>query len=157
MGTTNKLQGTEKFVLLNLSSEEVEKINGKTTIYFHKLKKDQDFQIKRGRGRAEKNTLSKVMIPVPENYIEYMPLDSPNLKIDKVNQATIGCFTILNSHNKMNCADITSDGAIIVCGLKDGTLNVWVIDKDMDIDINGIIQFYFLYFYRKCFKIVGRI
>jgi hypothetical protein len=137
IGTTNTLQGVEKFVLLNLSGEEVEKINGRTSIHFHKIKKDQDFQIKRGRGRGERLTSSKVMIPVPDNYIEAMPLDAPNLKIDKNNQPTIGCFTILNSNNKMNCADITSDGAIVACGLKDGSINVWVIDKDLNIDING--------------------
>ncbi len=77
------------------------------------------------------------MIPVPENYIEYMPLETQNIKIDKTNQPTIGCYTILNSHNKMNCADISADGSIIACGLKDGIINVWITDKDMNIEING--------------------
>lgn len=77
------------------------------------------------------------MIPVPENYLEYMPLETPNLKLDKNNPPTIGCFTILNSHNKMNCSDITIDGSIVACGFKDGSISVWIIDKDMKIDING--------------------
>lgn len=66
-----------------------------------------------------------------------MPLETPNLKIDKNSPPTIGCLTILNTHNKMNCADMAVDGSVIACGFKDGSINVWIIDKDMDIDING--------------------
>jgi hypothetical protein len=137
VGTSETIEGVEKFVLLNLTGEEVEKINGKTSIYYNKIKKDQDIIVKRGRGRSEKSSLSKVIIPVPENYLEYMPLETPGLKLDRNNPPTIGCFTILNSHNKMNCADITTDGSIVACGFKDGSISVWVIDKDMKIDING--------------------
>jgi hypothetical protein len=92
----------------------------------------------KGKGRGEKNTLSKVLIPIPENYLEYMPMETPNLKIDKNNLPTIGCFTILNSHNKLNCADMSVDGGLIACGFKDGTITVWAIDKDLPIDINGM-------------------
>jgi hypothetical protein len=137
------LENSEKFVLLNLTGEELEKINGKTTIYYSKLKKDQDLQLKaKGKAKGEKNSLSKVIIPIPDSYIEYMPLDVPNLKIDRNNLPTIGCFTILNSHNKMNCADISSDGSIVACGFKDGTITVWINDKEMNIDINGIYCIY---------------
>ncbi len=126
-------------MLLNLTGEELEKINGKTTIYYSKLKKDQDLQLKtKGKGKGEKNSISKVIIPIPDSYIECMPLEIPNLKIDRNNLPTIGCFTILNSHNKMNCADISSDGSIVACGFKDGSIIVWINDKDMIIDINGI-------------------
>ncbi len=137
------MENSEKFVLLNLTGEELEKINGKTTIYYSKLKKDQDLQLKaKGKAKGEKNSLSKVIIPIPDSYIEYMPLDVPNLKIDRNNLPTIGCFTILNSHNKMNCADISSDGSIVACGFKDGTITVWINDKEMNIDINGIYCIY---------------
>lgn len=137
------MENSEKFVLLNLTGEELEKINGKTTIYYSKLKKDQDLQLKaKGKAKGEKNSLSKVIIPIPDSYIEYMPLDVPNLKIDRNNLPTIGCFTILNSHNKMNCADISSDGSIVACGFKDGTITVWINDKEMNIDINGIYCVY---------------
>ena len=141
MGTIESVTGLDKFVLLNLSGEELDKINGKTSIYYNKIKKDQDILAKKGRGRGEKNSLSKVLIPVPENYLEYMPIETPNLKIDKANLPTIGCFTILNSHNKLNCADVTNDGGIIACGFKDGTITVWITDKDMKIDIDGKFKF----------------
>ena len=56
-----------KFVLLNLTGDEMDKINSKTSIYCSKIKKDMDIQIKgKGRAKGEKLTLSKVMIPVPE-------------------------------------------------------------------------------------------
>jgi hypothetical protein len=144
VGTTDALENSEKFVLLNLTGEELEKINGKTTIYYNKLKKDQELQLKtKGKGRGDKNSLSKVIVPIPDSYIEYMPLEVPNLRIDKNNLPTIGCFTILNSHNKMNCADVTIDGSIVACGFKDGTITVWINDKDMILDINGNICIYF--------------
>ena len=41
----------------------------------------------------------------------------------------------------MNCADITNDGSIISFGFKDGIILVWILDNDMQLDINGI---YFL-------------
>ncbi len=142
MASTDTINEVEKFVLLNLTGEEVEKINGKTTIYYNKIKKDQDMLMKRARGqKSEKSSLSKVMIPVPENYLEYMPLETPNLKLDKANLPTIGCFTILNSHNKLNCADIATDGSITACGFKDGSVTVWVFDKNMKIEINGKISY----------------
>ena len=150
IGSTDTFEHSDKFVLLNLTGEELEKINGKTSIYYNRIKKDQDLQQKKGRGRSDKNNLAKVVIPVPENYLEYMPLETPNVKIDKSNPPTVGCFTVLNSHNKLNCADMTADGSIIACGFKDGTINVWVIDKDMNIEINGI---YNINLYRKCVKV----
>jgi hypothetical protein len=66
-------------------------------------------------------------------------LEVNNLKIDKNNLPTVGCFTILNTHNKMNCADITNDGSIIAFGFKDGVILVWILDNDMQLDINGYI------------------
>lgn len=32
---------------------------------------------------------------------------------------------------------MTNDGNILACGYKDGTIMVWITDKDMIIDING--------------------
>jgi hypothetical protein len=137
MGTNTSIGEADRFVLLNLSGEEIEKINGKTSIYTNKLRKDQEMQVKKGKGKGDKNNLAKVMIPIPENYLEHMPMEVPNLKIDRVGLPTIGCITILNSHNKMNCADMTTDGGIMACGFKDGSITVWVMDKEMNIDING--------------------
>ena len=131
-------EAKDKYVLLNISGEEIEKINGRTAIYYNKIRKDVDLQIKgKGRGRGEKNILSKVLIPVPDLVNESVPLEINSLKIDKKNPPTVGCFTILNSHNSMNCADITTDGSIVCCGFKDGSIMVWILDKDMEIEING--------------------
>jgi len=124
-------------VLLNLTSEEIEKINGRTPIYYNKVKKDQDLLQKKGRGKLEKDMLSKVSIPIPENYLETLPIETPNLKIDRSTLPTIGCYTILNSHNKLNCADISQDGSVVACGFKDGSITLWVTDKEMVTEING--------------------
>lgn len=137
VGTTDTIEGIEKFVLLNLSGEDLDRINGKTAIIHSKYRKDNEVQMKRGRGRGDKPGGSKVIIPLPENFLEYLPIETPNLKIDKSNLPTVGCFTILNTHNKLNCADITQDGSLIVCGFKDGTISVWVINSEMKVDING--------------------
>lgn len=140
--TISNIEGVDKFVLLNLTGDEVEKINGKTGIYYNKIKKDNDVVLKsKGKGRGEKNMLHKVSIPIPDSYFETIPLESTNVKIDKNNDIpTIGCFTILNTHNKLNCADMTQDGSLIACGFKDGTIMVWLCDKNMEIDINGIYK-----------------
>jgi hypothetical protein len=128
----------DKFVLLNLSSEEVEKINSKTNIYYNKIKRDHEALNKnKSRGRGDKGSLSKVIIPTPEAYFDNLPLDTVNLRIDR--NPNIGCLTLLNTYNRMNCADVTLDGGIIACGFKDGSIMVWVIDKEVDIDITGII------------------
>jgi hypothetical protein len=126
----------DKFVLLNLTGEEVEKINSKTAIYYNKIKRDQELNKPKGKGvKGEKNTLSKVLIPIPEAYYENIPIETANLKVEK--NPNIGCLTLLNTHNKMNCADMTQDGGIIVCGFKDGSIMIWVIDKEIDIDITS--------------------
>jgi hypothetical protein len=70
-------------------------------------------------------------------YLESIPLEITNIKIDKKSLPTIGCFTLLNTHNKMNCADITNDGAIITFGFKDGVILAYVLDNEMHLDING--------------------
>ena len=93
----------------------------------------------KSKGRTEKNTLGKYLIPIPESYYDNVPLEQVNLKIDKSANITIGCFTLLNTHNKMNCADMTCDGSILACGFKDGSIQVWIIDKDITIDVNGKI------------------
>ena len=77
------------------------------------------------------------MIPISESYFDNVPLENVNLKIEQNSNVNIGCFTLLNTHNKMNCADMTCDGSILACGFKDGSIQVWITDKDMVIDING--------------------
>jgi hypothetical protein len=128
----------DKFILLNLTSEEVEKINSKTMIYYSKVKRDHNETLNKtkGRGRGEKGSgLSKVLIPIPDAYFENLPLDTVSLKIER--NPNIGCLTLLNSYNRMNCADMANDGGIIACGFKDGSVMVWVIDKEVDIDISS--------------------
>lgn len=144
ISNAKEVGGVDKFVLLNLSGEEVEKINGRTTIYYNKVKKEGIEQVKgtgKGRGRGEKASLSKFMIPVPESYYENMPLETVSLKIDR--NPNIGCFTLLNTFNKMNCGDICIDGSIVACGYKDGSIMIWVTDKNMKINITCINFFLF--------------
>jgi hypothetical protein len=115
----------------------VEKINSKTTIYYNKIKRDNEILTKtKGRGnKFDKNALARVIIPIPEAYFDNQPIDNVSLKIDK--NPHIGCLTLLNTHNKMNCADMSLDGGIIACGFKDGSIMIWVIDKELDIDITS--------------------
>ncbi len=141
----SKLNGTkdstseDKFVLLNLTGEEVEKINSRTAIYYNKIKRDNEALNKtRGRaGKNDKNTLSRYLIPIPEAYFDSLPLENTSLKINK--NPSIGCITLLNTNNRMNCADMSVDGGVIACGFKDGSIMVWVIDKEIDLDISGNI------------------
>lgn len=91
----------------------------------------------KGKAKGEKNTLAKYLIPIPESYFDNLPIEQVNLKIEKNANITIGCFTLLNTHNKMNCADMTADGSILTCGFKDGSIQVWITDKDLVLDING--------------------
>ena len=126
-----------RFLLLNHSGEEIEKINSRTQIYYNKINKEQIDTANKGKGRSkgEKNLLSKVIIPFPEQLNEFVAMDPPLIKINKKNPPTIGCFTVLNTNNKLNCADMTSEGGIIACGYKDGSIMVWVLDKDINIEI----------------------
>mmetsp|Transcript_38505 Transcript_38505/g.39934 ORF Transcript_38505/g.39934 Transcript_38505/m.39934 type:complete len:590 (-) Transcript_38505:36-1805(-) len=125
------------YVLLNLSSDELDKINCGTNIFSAKIKKDNDLQLKAGkRHKGEKSLLSKVIIPIPEQYYDVQALDNTTLKIDSTSAPTVGCFTILNSHNKMNCSDFSIDGSLIAIGLKDGQIYFWVLDKEFPEDIS---------------------
>lgn len=122
-------------MLLNLAGEDVEKINSRTGIYFNKTSRDNENQTKgKGKSKGDKNILAKTLIPIPETYYDAMPLETANLKVER--SPTIGCFTVLNTHNKMNCADMTVDGSIICIGFKDGTIKVWVLNKDLTVEIS---------------------
>lgn len=125
------------FVLLNLSGEEVDRINCNTSIYTSKIKKDTDLNFKSTkRLKGEKNLLSKVIIPIPEQYFDISPLDNTMIKVDKENPPSIGCFTILNTNNKMNCCDISTDGSIVAAGLNDGNILVWILDNEFPNEVN---------------------
>ena len=60
-----------------------------------------------------------------------------NLKIDKSSLPTVGCFTLLNTYNKMNCADFANDGSLVAAGFKDGSIVIWVLDNTMQLEITG--------------------
>lgn len=121
--------------MLNITGECLEKICNKG-VYHEKLKSDMDQNLKgKGKTKASKAILSEVLIPLPE--IDNIPLENNNLKIDKNNLPTVGCFTLLNTYNKMNCADFSSDGSIIASGFKDGTIMIWILDVNMQLDISG--------------------
>lgn len=130
-------QNSCQFLHLCHSSEEIEKINSRTQIYYNKpTKEEMENANKKLRNRSDdKNALAKVLIPYPDNYYDFPPIDSSCLKIDKNNPPSIGCFTVLNCNNKLNCADLSKDGGIIACGFKDGCVMVWVIDNEIPIEI----------------------
>lgn len=132
----SKVKSQDKIVL-DLTSEEIDDINSNTNFYHGLIKKDNDsLQKIAKRGKSEKGAQSKVLIPIPEQYYDSLALDNSCIKLDNNNPPTIGCYTILNSHNKMNCCDFTIDGTMIAIGLKDGPINLWVLDKDFPEDIS---------------------
>jgi WD40 repeat protein len=152
---SHNLEGEDKFVLLNVTGDEIEKINSRTGIHYSKIKKDSEILIKmRGKGKGEKKSFAKYMIPIPESYFDNIPMENVNLKIEQNSNLNIGCFTLLNTHNKMNCADMTSDGSILVCGFKDGTIQVWITDKEMVIDVDGKKFLFFLFYFILFFYII---
>ena len=134
----NTEQDTNKIILLNNDSEQIETINSRTPIYYNKVSKDTVDTISKskGRGKGERSILSKIIIPFPEQLNDFVNADVPNLKLNKTNPPTIGCFTILNTNNKLNCADMTNDGGIIACGFKNGEIMIWVLDKNINIEIS---------------------
>ena len=134
----NTEQDTNKIMLLNNDSEQIETINSRTPIYYNKVSKDTVDTISKskGRGKGERSILSKIIIPFPEQLNDFVNADVPNLKLNKTNPPTIGCFTILNTNNKLNCADMTNDGGIIACGFKNGEIMIWVLDKNINIEIS---------------------
>lgn len=124
------------FVMLNLSSEDIEKINCRTAIYTSKIKKETDLNLKSKKIKGDKSLLAKTIIPIPEQYFDLQALDNTCIKIEPNSPPTIGCFTVLNTNNKMNCCDFTEDGGLIAVGLKDGMIQVWILDKDFPDEIN---------------------
>ena len=126
-----------KFILLSNSSEDIQKINCQTEIYYNKVNKDMIANIEKNkeRGKSYDSILSKLIIPFPENVNEFLNIEDNYLKINKNSPPTIGCFTLLNTNNKMNCIDMTNDGGIIACGFKDGEIIVWILDKNINIEI----------------------
>ena len=126
-----------KFLLLNNSSEDIQKINSTTEIYYNKINKDIVDNLTKAKkgGRNYDSLLNKVIIPFPESANEFLNSESNCIKINKKNPPTIGCFTLLNTNNKLNCIDMTNEGGIIACGFKNGEIIVWVFDKNINIEI----------------------
>ena len=125
-----------KFLLLNNTSEEIETINSKTQIYYNKVNKDIIDNLEKGKSKRNIDSLlSKINIPFPENANEFINVEDNCLKINKTSPPTIGCFTLLNTNNKLNCIDMTNEGGIIACGFKNGEITVWVLDKNINIEI----------------------
>ena len=126
-----------KFLLLNNTSEDIEKINSRTQIYYNKINKDIIDNLTKAKkgGRNFDSLLSKIIIPFPENANEFLSMENNCLKINKTSPPTIGCFTLLNTNNKLNCIDMTNEGGIIACGFKNGEIIVWVLDKRINIEI----------------------
>lgn len=120
-----------------MTGEELDKINCKTGIYCNKLTRDAEGAITaKSKMKGEKNLLLKAIIPIPEQYYDNLVTENSNLTVKvNVNQ-TIGCYTLLNTHNRMNCADITIDGSLIVVGFKDGIIKMWVNDPDAITEIS---------------------
>ena len=79
--------------------------------------------------------MSRIIIPFPETANDFINVEENCLKINKTSPPTIGCFTLLNTNNKLNCIDMTNDGGIITCGFKNGEIIVWVLDKSINIEI----------------------
>jgi len=125
-----------KFLLLNNSSEDIEKINCKTQIYYNKVNKDIIDNLAKGKSKRNYDSLlSKIIIPFPETANEFINVEDNCLKINKTIPPTIGCFTLLNTNNKLNCIDMTNEGGIIACGFKNGEITVWVLDQNINIEI----------------------
>ena len=126
-----------KFLLLDNTSEDIQKINSRTEIYYNKINKDIIDNLTKAKkgGRNYDSLLSKIIIPFPENANEFLNAENNCLKINKNSPPTIGCFTLLNTNNKLNCIDMTNEGGIIACGFKNGEITVWVLDKRINIEI----------------------
>ena len=126
-----------KFLLLDNTSEDIQKINSRTEIYYNKINKDIIDNLAKAKkgGRNYDSLLSKIIIPFPENANEFLNAENNCLKINKNSPPTIGCFTLLNTNNKLNCIDMTNEGGIIACGFKNGEITVWVLDKRINIEI----------------------
>ena len=124
-----------KFLLLN-NSEDIETINSKTQIYYNKVNKDIIDNLSKGKSKRNYDyLLNKIIIPFPETANEFINVEDNCLKINKTSPPTIGCFTLLNTNNKLNCIDMTNEGGIIACGFKSGEITVWVLDKNINIEI----------------------
>ena len=124
-----------KFLLLN-NSEDIETINCKTQIYYNKVNKDIIDNLSKGKSKRNYDyLLNKIIIPFPETANEFINVEDNCLKINKTSPPTIGCFTLLNTNNKLNCIDMTNEGGIIACGFKSGEITVWVLDKNINIEI----------------------
>ena len=125
-----------KFILLNNSTEEIEKINSNTNIYYNKVNKDQiDKILSNKKTKGEKNILNKIVFPFPENLNEFSNYEIKSLKINKNFKPTIGLFTVLNTNNKLNCSDMKNDGGIIACGMNNGEIMIWVLDNNIVLEV----------------------
>jgi hypothetical protein len=122
-----------KFLLLNNSSEDIEIINSRTQIYYNKVNKDIIDNLAKGKSRRNQDSLlSKIIIPFPETANDFINVEDNCLKINKISPPTIGCFTLLNTNNKLNCIDMANEGGIIAFGFKNGEIIVCMLDKNIN-------------------------
>lgn len=124
------------YVLLNLTADEVDKINCRTQIYTNKIYNSEEIDLKIKKLKGDKAILAKYLIPIPQQYFYYQSLENSLLKIENNSPPTVGCFTILNSHNKLNACEFSSDGSIIALGMSGGSIQVFILDPSFPDDVN---------------------
>lgn len=117
-----------KNILIDLSSGDVEKINCYSEVYTNIIKSEYDLSQKLSKKDREDSVLfEKTCLPIPIQYYNYLPIDI-TLNIDEKNAPTIGCFTILNSHNKVYSSDFVDDLSMLAIGFKSGLIHLWYLD-----------------------------
>lgn len=123
-------------MLCEKSGEEVQKMNS-TNIYFSKTPQDTESAKQKTRAKGERALYNRISIPVPDSYFDNIPLDESCLKINDKNKPSIGCYTLLNAKNQINCADLHKDGSICAIGFNSGVIECWVFDSELNVDLNG--------------------
>lgn len=117
-----------KNILIDLTSKDVENINCYSEVYTNIVKSEYDLSQKLSKKDKEDGGLfEKAYLPIPLQYYNHLPIDI-TLNIDEKNPPTVGCFTILNSHNKVYSSDFVDDLSMLAIGFKSGLIHLWYLD-----------------------------
>ncbi|XVE71255.1 hypothetical protein DITRI_Ditri10aG0136100 [Diplodiscus trichospermus] len=111
---------------------------GKQGASTKKLKKDKAVNATAKSARPEANTTSAAPQVKPELTLPVMPTEVEQsiledlrnrVQLSSVTLPSVGFYTLLNTHNGLNCSSISHDGSLVAGGFSDSSLKVWDMAK----------------------------
>ncbi|GMY29191.1 transcription initiation factor TFIID subunit 5 [Fagus crenata] len=122
---------------------------GKQGSSIKKLKKDKAASAMGKTGRPEANTVitaprvkPELALPVISTEVEKSILEDlrNRVQLSSVSLPSVSFYTLINTHNGLNCSSISHDGSLVAGGFSDSSLKVWDMAKLGQEAVGSVLQ-----------------